>query len=295
MESRHSRPTISVPGKACDCHMHIFGSLDRYPPTPQRSYTPREASLADYRKMAGILGLERVVFVQASAYGSDNSCLLDALSATGQSGRGVAVIDEATTEQDLLSFHRAGIRGVRVNAETFGLRSTDEIARQLRRTAERIGPIGLHLQLFAALSVIADLAQEIGSLGVPVVIDHMGMAKGALGPKQDGFKKLVKLVEDGSWIKLSGAYRVSSAEPDYPDAAHIARAVIEANPDRTLWGTDWPHTGKHANARLGSAPVIEYRPLDDGRLLSLLGTWIDDAAALKRILVDNPARLYGFD
>lgn len=294
MESRHTRPNVRVPKGACDCHMHVFGPLDRYPPAVRRSYTPREASLADYRKMASILGLERIVFVQASAYGADNSCMLDALATAGKNSRGVAVIDETTSDAELLALERAGVRGVRLNAETFGLRSPDEIARQLRRLAQRIGPLGLHLQLFTTLAVIAELASEIGSLGVPVVIDHMGMAKAALGPKQDGFEKLVRLVAEGCWVKLSGAYRVSSAEPDHADAAPIARALIAASPERVLWGTDWPHTGKHGNASIGGAPVIEYRPLDDGRLLSLLGDWTDDDATLKRILVDNPARLYGF-
>ena len=293
MSDQHSKPGIVVPAGACDCHMHVFGPLDRYPGAPQRSYTPREASLAQYYAMADVLGLQRTVFVQASAYGADNSCLLDTLAAAGRSARGVAVIDDATRDEELATLHAAGVRGVRVNAETFGVRSPEEVGRMVSATAERVRPLGWHLQLFAALPTIAALHSALAALPVPLVIDHMGMARGSLGPDQPHFATLLDLVRRGTWVKVSGAYRVSTDEPDFPDAAPIARALIAANADRVVWGTDWPHTGKHAGAKLEAAPMIEYRRLDDGRLLDLLGGWAD-ADTRTKILVTNPAALYGF-
>ncbi|QJP14593.1 amidohydrolase family protein [Starkeya sp. ORNL1] len=293
MDGRHSAPTFKVPAGACDCHMHVFGPLDRYPPSPTRSYTPREASLADYDRMTAVVGLQRLVLVQASAYGTDNSCLLDTLKAAGPRARGVAVIDDATTDAELATLNAAGVRGVRVNAETFGVSSAAEIERMLAPTIDRVGPLGWHVQLFASLAAIADLAPMLRAMALPLVIDHMGLAKGPLGPDQPGFNALLSLVGNGAWVKVSGAYRVSSDEPSFPDAAPIAKALIVANPDRIVWGSDWPHTGKHANARLNETPVIEYRPLDDGALLSLLATWADEAT-VKKVLADNPAALYGF-
>lgn len=294
MQALHTPPVFQVPENACDCHMHVFGPQDRYPLAARRSYTPPEAGLDDYRAMAKIVGISRNVFVQGSAYGADNQCLVDALVHSGGRARGVAGIDAKTSDDTLRQLTEAGVCGARVNAASFGDRSVAGIARALEQTAERIKPYGWHLQLFAHLESIAELAPVLRRLDLPVVFDHMGMAKAAAGTGQPGFRELVDLVGDGAWVKVSGVYRVSEAEPDYADAAPIARALIRANPARVVWGSDWPHTGKHPNARLDVAPSIEYRPLDDGRLLGLLAGWVDDSAVLHRILVDNPALLYGF-
>jgi predicted TIM-barrel fold metal-dependent hydrolase len=130
---------------------------------------------------------------------------------------------------------------------------------------------------------------------VPIVIDHMGLPAAALGPAQGGFAALLALLSEGRcWVKLSGSYRISRQEPDFPDAAPIARALIAANPERVLWGTDWPHTASHGHAQQAEPPLIEYRQLDDGRLIDLLADWTDDEATVGGILVHNPARLYGF-
>lgn len=295
MNVNHSKPGFQIPAGACDCHMHIFGTADRYPFVAGRSYTPPEASLRAYRDMTRTLGLERNVFVQGSAYGADNACLLDALSEAGTTARGVVMIDRQTTDDALRSMDKAGVCGVRVNAHSAGIRSASEIESVLRETADRIKPLGWHIQLFAALDAVAELAPVLRSLGVPVVIDHMGMAKAHRGVQQPGFRSLLDLVADGAWVKISGAYRVSEEAPDYPDAKPIAQALIDANPDRVVWGTDWPHTGKHPNASLETAPLTEYRPLDDGLLLDLLASWAEDPAIRRKILVDNPAELYGFN
>jgi 2-pyrone-4,6-dicarboxylate lactonase len=295
MHFLHTQPAIAVPENACDCHMHVFGTQDLYPFAEQRSYTPPEASLADYRAMTEAIGITRNVFVQASVYGTDNRCLVDALSNSDGQARGVAGIDTAVTDDALRTLTAAGVRGARVNAASSGGRSIDRIARDIEETAERIKPFGWHLQVFANLESLAELAPLLQRLDVPLVIDHMGLAKAALGLAQPGFRQLLALVADGAWIKVSGAYRVSEAAPDYPDVAPIACALIQANPDRILWGSDWPHTGEHPNVRLDDPPRIEFRPLDDGNLISLLGDWVDDDVTLKRILVDNPEALYGFE
>jgi predicted TIM-barrel fold metal-dependent hydrolase len=289
------KPAIFIPAKACDCHMHVFGPLEQYPCSLRRSYTPRVATLDDWAAMATKLGLQRQVFVQASAYGADNRCMLDAMRAAGGRCRGVAVIDEETSEAALWQMHEAGVRGVRVNAATFGVKDPRIIADEIERTIDRVRPLRWHVQIFAGLAAIDALAQPLAHAKVPIVIDHMGLARAELGTGQPGFASLIKLPQMGHcWVKLSGAYRVSSLAPDYRDALPIAQALIAANPKRLVWGTDWPHTGEHKQVASGEVPLIDYRPLDDGFLLELLAAWCADAAEFKHIFVDNPAELYEF-
>jgi predicted TIM-barrel fold metal-dependent hydrolase len=292
----HSAPSVPLPLGSTDCHMHVFGPLEDYPCAPNRSYTPRIATLAQWEAMAAQIGLTRQVLVQASAYGADNRCMLDAMRQAGARCRGVAVIDEATRDGELADMHALGVRGVRVNAATFGNDDASRILDQIRRTAARIAPLGWHIQIFTRLAVIDALATELARMPVPLVVDHMGLARAELGVTQPGFASLLRLVREGkSWVKISGAYRVSSRAPDYADAAPIARALIDANHERILWGSDWPHTGEHKGAAHdGEPPLIDYRPLDNGKLADLLIDWCDSDAMLKRVLVENPATLYGF-
>ena len=295
LKAPHSRPRLAVPAGACDCHMHVFGPRERYPYAAARTYTPRPAPLADYLAMASTLRLGRVVFVQPSAYGGDNRCLLDAMREVGPSARGVIGPDATATHAALREMKRLGVRGVRLNVASRGFRDAARIADMVRATAARIAALGWHLQLFTDLEVIESLAETFRRAPVPIVIDHMGLAAAALGPAQPGFAALLALLSEGCcWVKLSGSYRISRQEPDFPDAAPMARALIAANPDRVLWGTDWPHTAGHGHAQQAEPPLIEYRQLDDGRLIDLLADWTDDEATVGRILVHNPARLYGF-
>jgi predicted TIM-barrel fold metal-dependent hydrolase len=296
IRDKHSAPSLPLPPGSTDCHMHVFGSLEDYPCAPNRSYTPQVARLDQWESMAQQIGLTRQVLVQASAYGADNRCMLDAMRQAGARCRGVAVIDDEVSDGELEEMHRIGVRGVRVNAATFGNDDASRILDQIRDTAARIAPLGWHIQIFSRLSVIDALEAELARMPVPLVIDHMGLARGELGVSQPGFASLLRLVGSGkSWVKISGAYRVSSQAPDYADAAPIARALIDANPERIIWGTDWPHTGEHKGAvHHGEPPLIEYRPLDNGKLADLLIGWCGNEAMLKRVLVDNPAALYGF-
>lgn len=290
----HSKPHFVVPPGACDCHMHIFGPAERYPAAAARTYTPRLASLADYSKMAATIGLERVVFVQPSAYGTDNRCLLDAMKQVGPSARGVIVQDGTVSEAALQDMDRAGVRGVRLNLASRVFRDAQQIAAMIHAAADRVGPLGWHIQLFTDVTVIQALADTLKHATVPVVFDHMALADGRLGNTQAGLAALLGLVSAGQcWAKLSGCYRVSRNEPDFPDAGQIVRALIAANPDRLVWGTDWPHTASHGHALGSDPPLIDYRPLDDGHLIDLLADWVNDTAVLEKVLVTNPARLYG--
>lgn len=289
------KPQVAVPDGATDCHMHIFGPQDLYPQAPTRTYTAPPASLERYAALAKELGLSRKVVVQPSAYGTDNRCTLDAVAAMGESARAVVGIDGRTGDDELEAMAARGARGVRLNAASRGLSDVTVVGDMLAQTAHRIARLGWHLQVFADLSVIAGLARLLRALPVPVVIDHMGLAKGEMGTAQPGFDELCDLLASGAcWVKVSGAYRISRQEPDFADAGPIIRALIAANPERAVWGTDWPHTASHGHSASDVAPLISYRPLDTAALLEQLAACAGDAATLKKVLVDNPAALYGF-
>lgn len=292
----HTAPAFPVPAGACDCHVHVFGPYDRFPLAPGRRYTPGPASVEDLLALHRALGLSRVVVVQASPQGADNACLVEALQrlpAGGSDARGVAVIDTATTQGELETLHRAGVRGVRVNLESQGVHDPAEARRQLADAAARVAPLGWHVQTYASLPVLALLEDAIRALPVPLVIDHFGGAAAARGADQPGFEVVRGLVRDGNaWVKISAAYRISD-DADWVDAAPLARALVAANPDRVVWGTDWPHPGGGGAPR--SPDVVEpFFPIDDGRALNALRKWIGEPLQLRKVLVDNPARLYGF-
>jgi predicted TIM-barrel fold metal-dependent hydrolase len=285
--------TSTIPAGATDCHMHVFEA--RYPVSPSRTYTPGPAPLDHYRKVAAALRLTRAVVVQPSAYSTDNSCTLDAVAAIGASARAVVGIDLNISDEELDRLHKRGARGVRINSASRGLRDVDEIADLVSATAKRIDRLGWHVQIFTDLLVIEQLSGRLRTLPVPVVVDHMGLAQAAQGPVQRGLGALCDLLASGrGWVKLSGAYRVSTQEGGFADAGVIIRALIDANPDRCIWGTDWPHTGGHGHAQSAQAPPIIYRRLDTAALLEQLVACTGDEAIVRKILVDNPARLYGF-
>jgi len=284
---------FAVPAKSCDCHTHVFGDVRRFPFAPVRVYTPEPASVAEMRSLHRALHTERVVLVQPSVYGTDNSCTLDAMKQLGASSRGIAVIDDKTTEAELDRMHGAGIRGIRVNLETGGQTNAGVGQRQLQSAIDRIKRRHWHVQVYTRLSVIEAMADVVMAAPVPVVFDHFGGAQGSLGVRQPGFETMLNLVRAGkAYVKISAPYRSSTEAPDYPDVAPLATALIEANPERILWATDWPHP-----AQIPGRPFDEITPLfqiDDGRIFNLLPTWAPDPGRRKTILVDNPAKLYQF-
>ena len=234
------------------------------------------------------------MIVQPSVYGSDNSCTLDGMRRLGKRARGVAVIDAATSNAALDEMHRAGIRGVRVNLETAGETDPDAARRNLAAAVARVAPLGWHVQVYTRLSVIARLSDDVARLPVPIVFDHFGGAQAAGGIDQPGFAELLALVTGGhAYVKVSAAYRSSEKAPAYDDVAPLARALIAANPERILWGTDWPHPHAAAPDK-ALAEIAPFYDIDDGLVLNQLRSWAGNAAIRRKILVDNPARLYGF-
>jgi predicted TIM-barrel fold metal-dependent hydrolase len=290
----HGAPAFAVPPGACDCHVHVFGPAARFPYAAGRGYTPGDASIESLLALQAALGLERVVVVQASPYGTDNACTVDALRRLGARARGVAVIDAATTGAALADMHEAGVRGVRVNLESAGQHDPDAARGLLVAAAARAAPLGWHVQTYTSLDVIVALKDTILALPVPLVIDHFGRAPAAAGVDHPGFRVLLSLVDSGRvWVKLSAPHRVSTA-PDCADAAALARALMRANPERMVWGSDWPHPGGTPGASRRPEVIEPFHPIDDGRALNRLAEWTASAAELEAILVHNPARLYDF-
>ena len=286
---------FALPANACDCHVHVFGDPARFPFSPSRIYTPEPASIEELRSLHRALDITRVVIVQASVYGTDNSCTLEAIRSYGAGARGVAVIDDHTTPQTLDDMHRGGIRAVRINLGVGGHNDPDLARHRLRSTLQQIRNRGWHVQIFTNLEVIAAIEQEVAAAEVPIVFDHFGAAKAALGVGQPGFDRLLHLVQNGkAYVKLSGVYGVSSDAPAYADVAPLARALIAANGERVLWGTDWPHPDSSPRPGRKPTDVFPLFSIDDGRILNQLPLWAPESAQRNRILVDNPARLYGF-
>ena len=287
----HTPPSFEVPSGACDCHTHIFGPAERFPFSAKRLYTPGPASIADLEAMHRALHIERVVVVHPSPYGADNSCTVDAVRKLGNRARGVAVIDDTISDAMLADMHAAGVRGVRVNLESYGESDPAVARRHLQHAAERVAPLGWHVQTYTNLAILAALHDTILKLPTTLVVDHFGRPQAALGITQSGFEQFLALLRSGKiYVKISAPYRISQ-QPHYSDAAPIARAIIAANPDRIVWGSDWPHPGA---AKRDPAVIEPFRPEDNGQALNRLAEWTKDRTEVQKILVDNPARLYKF-
>ena len=294
--SQPSTPVnFDVPALACDCHTHIHGDPERFPFFSGRVYTPEPASPEEMAALHKALHIDRVVIVTPSVYGPDNSATLFGIRARGANARGVAVIDDKTPESDLDAMNEAGIRGIRLNLATGGV-SDPNIGRQrITAAIERVKNRNWHVQMFTSLAMISAVKDLAAASPVPVVFDHFGGAQASLGPEQPGFADLLALVQSGkAYVKISGAYRASRLAPDYADVIPLARALIAANADRIIWGTDWPHPNSVTPPGRKPTEVTPLFQIDDGRLLNQLAIWEPDAATRHRILVDNPARLYGF-
>ncbi|MBC7781051.1 MAG: amidohydrolase family protein [Proteobacteria bacterium] len=272
-------PRFQLPAGACDCHAHLFGPQARYPFDPSRRYTPPDATLSDYVQVLKALGVSRGVLVQPSVYMTDNRLILDALGEQRFPLRAVVVCGPEVSDAELERMHALGVRGVRLN-----LRHAAGVSGDIApRMAERIAPFGWHLQFRINPDEFVTVGPIIEALPVDTVIDHMGQIPTAQGIDSAPFQAILRLVEGGRcWVKLSAAYRMGTQPHPYPDVAPFARALVEANPDRMVWATDWPHT-----------TLTKPMP-NDGDLCDLLADWIPDEATRHKVLVDNPARLYGF-
>jgi 2-pyrone-4,6-dicarboxylate lactonase len=275
-----------MPADACDCHAHVFGPYARFPLADDRSYTPPESPPARFIRHLDTLGFSRGVLVTASVYGTDNASLLDALVAYPERLRGVAVIAADITEQALDRLAEAGVRAARFNLfrqDGHAIYRNGSGLGALRSLAPRLAARGLHAQIWIHAPDLPELEPTLRDLPIGVVIDHMGRMSAARGFDDPGFQCLLKMLADGiAWTKLSGADRASVTGAPYDDAAPLARAILRANPERVVWGSDWPHVNYY-----------DQTP-DDAVLLAQLGQWLPDEKDRARILVDNPAKLYGF-
>jgi len=285
--------SFEVPRGACDCHTHIHGDPGKFPFFPGRVYTPEMALPEEMAALHQALGMQRVVIVTPSVYGTDNSATLYGMKARGADARGVAVIDDRTPESELDAMARAGVRGIRLNLATGGAADPATGRSRFEKAVERVKGRNWHVQMYTNLATISAISDLVAVSPVPVVFDHFGGARAELGPRQPGFAELLDLVRSGrAYVKISGAYRSSKLEPDYADVVPLAQALIAANPERIVWGTDWPHPNSASGRK--ATEVTPLFQIDDGRLLNQLPVWAPDAATRSKILVDNPARLYGF-
>jgi predicted TIM-barrel fold metal-dependent hydrolase len=278
------------PPKSCDCHVHVVGPKDRFPLSPDRVYTPIDASVADLKAMLARLQLERVVLVQISVYGFDNACMMAALDQL-PNARAVAVLPDDAPGSQLDDFHRLGVRGLRLNIATGGNAALDAVRARLRGAAAMCARNGWHVQMFIGPDLVDALTPLMLELPVPVVIDHFGKMAPDSGDGE--LRNLTRLLESGrGWVKISGAYRIAD-DPRDPRIDALARRLAAANPDNVVWGSDWPHSSDHRGAELR---LIEmpYQDIDTRGLLDLLPRWLDDDALIEKVLVANPARLYGF-
>jgi predicted TIM-barrel fold metal-dependent hydrolase len=286
---------FAMPASACDCHTHIFGEPEKFPFFAGRVYTPETALPEEMEALHRSLHIARVVIVTPSVYGTDNAVTLYGMKARGADARGVAVIDETTPESALDAMHGAGVRGIRINLATGGISDPAVAQARLQTAIDRVKGRNWHVQIYSELKVIAALKDQCARSPVPLVLDHFAGAQAALGAAQPGFAAVLDLVKSGkAYVKISGAYRASKAAPDYNDVAPLAAALIAANPDRIVWGTDWPHPDSVTPPGKRPTDVTPLLAIDDGRLLNLLPVWAPDAAIREKILVRNPARLYGF-
>ncbi|MFC1665848.1 amidohydrolase family protein [Pseudomonadota bacterium] len=278
------RPNFVVPKGAVDTHAHIFGPESKYPYSPARGYTPPDASVASFRHLHQILGIERAVLTQPSVYGTDNRAMLDAVAQSPGNMLAVAAVGEQVTDEELEKLHYSGVRGVRVNLVDKGGMPFSSID-SVREFTERIKPLGWHLEVLIHVHQFPNLIDVMSAMAVDVVVGHLGYMKTSEGIENPGFQNFLKLLKLGkTWVKISGSYRIA-VEPKapYADVIPFAQALIDTAPDRVIWGTDWPH------------PFFWGNMPNDGVLFNQLPVWAPSNELRYKILVSNPNKLYGFE
>ena len=275
------------PATACDCHAHIMGPFDRFPLPNKPGYMPPLAPVENFVALLDILRLGRGVVVQSSSHGRDCRVLFDALERYPSRLRGVALADNSISDADLAAMHAAGVRGLRFTGTPYpghasGGRSGSVPIWELFEMSPRLKALGMHAQLWLHCDHLTELAPRLTKLGIPLVLDHMGRFDTASGLAHPGFQTLTTLLKSGTaWIKMI-PQRNSVQYPDYGDVRPFQAALIEANADQLVWGSDWPNTN------MGD------KTPDPGHLLDVFGEWVSDPALRTKILATNPERLYGF-
>jgi 2-pyrone-4,6-dicarboxylate lactonase len=275
---------FAIPDGAIDCHAHIFGTELAYPYSPARGYTPPEATLENYLNLHKALGgIERAVLTQPSVYGTDNACMLDAVDKMDGKFLAVVAVDSDVTDAALEDFHARGARGARVNLVDKGGNPFDSAA-AVQKFTERLKDLGWHLEVLIHVHEFDDLRATMNAMAVDVSFGHLGYMKCDNGINHPGFQAFLDLLRDGHcWAKMTGTYRITtSPQTPYDDVTPYAQAIIDANEDRVVWGTDWPH------------PAVKGVMPNDGALMDQLAVWAPDEAVRRKILVDNAETLYGF-
>ena len=276
-------PAFAVPANACDVHAHVCGEEARYPFIEARLYTPPPAPVQEYRHMLDTLGLARGVLVQPSIYGTDNRAMLDALATDPQRLRGVAVVPFDAGVAEIERLHAAGVRGVRCNIVDLKDNKGQLPLEALRALAARVKPYGWHVEFLMHVDEFPDLDLQLKDFPVEVVFGHLGYVNTSRGLETAGFKALLRLMRDGrAWVKLTAPYRLTLSAMPYPDTDAFAQVLVAEAGGRLMWGSDWPHV------------FIKTAMPNDGDLFDTFARWVPDAALRKRILVDNPARVYDF-
>jgi 2-pyrone-4,6-dicarboxylate lactonase len=278
-------PKSKFPPLACDSHAHICGPQATYGYIPERIYSPPDALLPAYRHLLATLSCQRAVLVQPSFHGADNRAMLAAMAEAGGMFRGVAVLADDATERDIEALHAAGVRGARLNIVDVKTGKGELPVARIERLAERIKTFGWHIEFLMHVDEFPDLDRMLARLPVDCVFGHLGYVRADKGVQAPGFQALLRMLRAGrAWVKLTGPYRISTGPLPHADTNPFAHALVEAAPDRLVWGSDWPHVKTE-----WSIPMP-----NDGELADLLETWLPDAGMRKQVLVDNPAKLYGF-
>jgi predicted TIM-barrel fold metal-dependent hydrolase len=287
-QAEYTAVNFSAPAGACDSHVHIFGPFVQFPLAEDRSYTPQEFSADQFVAHLDQIGFARGVLVTASVCGTNNGSLLRGLEQYPDRLRGVVVPDINVSDQELDRWHTLGVRGARFNLLQIDgkpMYRNGVGLEVLKKLAPKFAERGWHAQIWAHAPDLPELAPQLLSLGLPLVIDHMGRMNTSHGLNNPGFQFLCKLLSEGKgWVKISGADRIGNAKQGYQDVDPFAKALLVANPENVVWGTDWPHINYFDPALVP----------DDGNLVNLLSRWIDKPQDLERVLVSNPARLYDF-
>ena len=273
-----SVPQLKAPEGTCDCHIHIYDS--QYPTAPTAVVTPPDASLADYLAMCRNVGIARTVLVQASAYGKDNRLLLKCMAEMGERARGIVVVDDSVTDEELDRLTKLGVRGIRF----FMLAGAPLPLSLLETMAARVAPFGWTINFQCDGRELADHEARLKALPTTVTIDHQGKFLEPVEPDHPGFKALLRLLDTGKvWYKLAAPYETSKLGPPYyDDVGKLAKVLVKAAPERGLWASNWPY------------PMAGAKTPKDAWTLDMLLDWVPDEKTRQKILVDNPAKLYGF-
>jgi len=279
-DRRPKKPRFTPPPGACDCHAHVFGPASTFPFSIERSYTPEDCSGEEYASLLDTLGFDRGVIVHGGAHGTDNRVTLNALTRLGNRARGEAVIRAGLPDSEVQAMHDAGMRGCRISTVVRGGANFTDMEALAAQTAPLRWHLVLHLHRSAEL---VELAPRLRRIGCDFVLDHLGRVTAQEGEHSPGFQTILDLLDtDRCWVKLASLYRLSAEPYPHRDMLGMIHRIVEARPDRIIWGSNWPH------------PIHAGVMPNDGDLVDLIPLWVPDARDRQRMLVENPETLYGF-